>query len=296
VVSWVYEERNDGFIAFEAKAGTNYRFTVLETDSYARIELLDKDGHTQIPVRIRAERIDYEEFNYHRSFTFSWTAASSGTYYVSLNWGRYSLSVEEASEGVNDEDAPETTPSPAQQDATESIGSAAGTIKDGKVDFISFHAIAGRSYRFCTVLGSLDDSILGLFDPMTQKLIAINDDTEDETLWDDDVQSLSSQLVWTADRTGDVYLIISGFDEETNGTYRLEIYSTTAALKEEKLESLSLPAAKTKVIAGAVADALYADDEDASSDDVWDDSQNNWDDSSLLDSDPWDEEEFSEDI
>ena len=142
------------------------------------------------------------------------------------------------------------------------------------------------------MLGTLDDSILGLFDPQTQKVIAVNDDTEDQSLWDDDVQMASSEVRWTADRTEDVYLVLYGFEEESSGTYRLEVYSTSAAMKEETLAALSLPGAKSSEIVSSVDDALYADEQDSSSDDsnVWDDSQDNSDDwSDSGDSDVWDQ-------
>ena len=97
-------------------------------------------------------------------------------------------------------------------------------------------------------------------------------------------RALSSQVIWTADRTGDVYLVVFGFDEESTGTYRLEVYSTSARLKEETLEALSLPVSKSSEIVGALDDEFYTDEYDED-DPAWDDSQ------SLVDSDLWDEED-----
>jgi len=243
-------QRNDGFVRFAAEGGTRYRFTLLSTYRYARIALLDLDGHTIVPVELRAQSLRDADSDYSYSVTFTWTAASSGTYYISIDGNRYSMSAE-----VLDEDSPPSEP----QLADEWIGGVAAIIEEGNAGFFAFHAIAGRSYRFRTVLGTMEDSVLGRFDPITQTMIAVNDDTEDEAMWDDEVQSLSSQIEWTADRTGDVYLLVYSYD---SGSYRLEIYSTSAAMKEETLAAISLPKVKSNELVRVAANALYADEED----------------------------------
>src|SRR2546423_13752752 len=89
----------------------------------------------------------------------------------------------------------------------------------------------------------------------------------------------SSEVRWTTDRSGDVYLIVYGFDEESIGTYRLEVYSTSEAMKEEKLAALSLLPGRADEMVGAVDDQLYVSEDDSS----W----NAWDSGDQSDEDVW---------
>jgi hypothetical protein len=197
---------------------------------------------------------------------------------------------------VSAEVAPELPPPPLPPPTVatnELIASASASLQAGETNFFNFHAVAGRTYTFRTVLGTLDDSVMGLFDPQKQAVISFNDDTNNPESEDDRVQ-LASELSWTADRTGDVYVLVYGFDEESTGSYRLAVYSTSAALREETLALLSVLPPRANEMAAAVDDALYQYDAGESSDDgdAWDDSEDGWDDSSdWLDSDVWDEEE-----
>jgi hypothetical protein len=290
------------FFKIDAEAGKTYQFATSATWRKLNFDFVDAAGATVQPrfgeLPARGHRGERGELAY--------TFAESGTYYIAIASfdpsmvGQAQLYFDEESD-AEAADAP-TLPPPEPRPtpiANALIASAGGSLEsEGQTGFFTFHAIAGRSYHFRTVLGSLDDSILGLFDPITQQVIAVNDDTEDQSLWDDDVQASSSQIEWTADRSGDFYLVVYGFDEESTGAYRLEVYSTSAALKEETLRMLSLATTKKNDIVSAVDDALFADDEDSApgDSDVWDDSQDNWDDSSLLDSDAWDDEEDWTDI
>jgi len=192
------------------------------------------------------------------------------------------------------DDSDDSTPVP-QLPLKDLVGSVSGAIRnEADSGFFTFHAVAGRSYRFRTVLGTLDDSILGLFDPITQKVMAVNDDTDNPEVSNDDVQQVSSEVRWRAEASGDVYLIVYGFDEESTGTYRLEVYSSSAALKEETLTALAVLPARANEMVLAVDDALWEQEDSAAQDSAaWDDSGDLSDDwSDTGEADVWDEADY----
>ena len=102
-------------------------------------------------------------------------------------------------------------------------------------------------------------------------MIAVNDDSDDPEVWDDDLQAGSSQVQWTAGHTGEVFVLVYPYDEEIAGSYRLEIYSTTSENKGEVLAAMPLLPAAADEMFVAVDDELYSNEEDWD-EDVWDDS------------------------
>lgn len=90
---------------------------------------------------------------------------------------------------------------------------AAGAIEFGNdADYFAFEAEAGRTYEIQVTLGTLEDSVIGLFDEAGSGL-EFNDDDED---------SLASRIVWTAPSSATFYLQVRGYGAQ-GGSYFLLI-------------------------------------------------------------------------
>ena len=93
----------------------------------------------------------------------------------------------------------------------------AGDIADADpddMDFVSFFASAGTVIDARTVLGTLDDSILSLFDTDGTTLLDSNDDCED-------LESCIENFTIPAD--GTCFLMVEGFSGSDMGTYTLQL-------------------------------------------------------------------------
>jgi len=91
-----------------------------------------------------------------------------------------------------------------------------GTISsETDFDYVSFFAPAGTNLSATTVLGTLPDSILGLFAPDGTTLLAVNDDANG---------TLASQINYLITTAGTYYLAVVGFGGST-GTYALQVRS-----------------------------------------------------------------------
>jgi hypothetical protein len=79
----------------------------------------------------------------------------------------------------------------------------AGELADEEdVRAFSFSAAAGKTYTFQTILGSLEDSTLTIYDA-EGNFVDENDDVSDD--------DLSSMLEWTAQTSGTYYIVVGGF-------------------------------------------------------------------------------------
>lgn len=81
------------------------------------------------------------------------------------------------------------------------------------VDVFVFHATEDQVYQITVDLGTLRDSTVAVYDPDGNQLA-----------WNDDADSLASQLVWQPPATGDYHIYVSGYG---TGTYTLTIQPTT---------------------------------------------------------------------
>ena len=81
---------------------------------------------------------------------------------------------------------------------------------DGDIDFFRFQAEQGQSYQIDVALGTLDDSIVELYDA-DGSLLDTNDDYGD---------TLASRLYWNAPSSGERYVAVEGFGI---GTYTLTV-------------------------------------------------------------------------
>ncbi|MDE0653359.1 MAG: PPC domain-containing protein [bacterium] len=83
----------------------------------------------------------------------------------------------------------------------------------GDVDVFVFEAVEGERYRVGVALGSLEDSVVSLYDADGWEL-AFNDDH-----WD----SLASQITWAAPESGSYHIEVGSFDGFGTGSYTLSI-------------------------------------------------------------------------
>jgi len=114
-------------------------------------------------------------------------------------------------------------PPSADDDHGNDISSAASISTDvsyvavidfgGDVDFFSFTAQQGTAYIIETILGSLEDSHLYLYDS-TESQIAFNDD------WGD---SSNSRIVWIAPASQTYFIAVSANDDSQTGRYGVSV-------------------------------------------------------------------------
>lgn len=76
----------------------------------------------------------------------------------------------------------------------------------------------GARYTVSTTLGSLEDSVLAIFNSVTQSSIVENDDYGGR---------LASQVSWTADSSITVWIVVRAYGDDQTGTYSLAILEDT---------------------------------------------------------------------
>jgi subtilisin family serine protease len=96
----------------------------------------------------------------------------------------------------------------------------AGTIEvNGDVDWFAFQAVAGKSYVLSVQLGTLDDSVLYLYDTKGASQLACNDDYSSGT---------GSQITWTAPSSGVYYVAVGSYGNTGTGTYTLNVQTQSS--------------------------------------------------------------------
>ena len=202
-----YQDDSD-FFAFEATAGEYYELDVtLGTLQDSLLAILDAHGNWL------ATNFDYSDL---AATGFIWNAPDTGTYYVQVagfgtgtgtGTGTYAVTIS-VSDIVDDH------PNSADNATPVEIGVAVqGELEyEGDSDFFAFDATAGESYELDVTLGTLQDSVLDLYDADGTWLDG-NDDYGNST---------ASRLLWTAPSTGTYYVRVTDFGSGT-GTYTLTI-------------------------------------------------------------------------
>jgi hypothetical protein len=95
-----------------------------------------------------------------------------------------------------------------------------GSIEVGNnEDWFAVNLVAGRSYRFTTILGTLPDSTLTLYGLDGTTELAFNDDFG---------MSFASRIIFTASSSGTHYLKVRGLSFFDIGTYALEVIDLSA--------------------------------------------------------------------
>ena len=196
------------FFTFEAVAGESYRIEVtLGSLGDSVLALYDADG---------SELAYNDDVAGSLASQITWMTPASGSYYVevssfdSFDFGSYTLSLEPAGPDDHADSADGATPVTVD-------GSAEGAMNHfGDLDFFTFEAVAGESYRIQVTLGSLEDSVLALYDADGWEL-AYNDDN------DDDGGSLASLITWVAPGSGSYYVEVGSLGASGTGSYTLSI-------------------------------------------------------------------------
>ena len=190
-------------------AGTEYRFlTILGTLGESALRLFDIDGTTEL---------DFDrDGGPGSSSVICFTPTVTGMYFLQVTedgnnaTGTYMLDV---SVVVDDHGDDHTTATP--------VGVSSKT--DGEIevpeddDFFQVSLMADVEYTFETVLGTLTDTVLTLFDVDGTTLLDTNDDIAF-------LANLASRIVFTPVLNGDYFLKVEGFGNET-GTYMLDVHT-----------------------------------------------------------------------
>ena len=190
--------RDSDFFTFEATEGEYYELDVtLGTLQESVLGVLDADGNWLA---------DYGTSTLPRLI---WHVPATGTYYVrvasySKETGTYTLTVS-TSDIVDDHPNSTDNATPVQ------IGVATqGELEyEGDRDFFTFEATEGEFYQLDVTLGTLEDSVLYLFDAGIQ-------------LADDYGRSEAPRIGWYAPATGTYHVQVASFTTDI-GTYALTV-------------------------------------------------------------------------
>ncbi len=191
-----YEGDVDYFV-FEAVEGEVYQIDVsLGTLGDSVLALYDADGW------LLADNDDYGDTLASR---IVWEVQASGEYYIEVSGydiGAYILTISLVDDHHDDSE------NATAISAGESIE---GVVDyEGDVDYFVFETVGGEVYQIDVSLGTLDDSVLTLYDA-DGWILADNDDYGD---------TLASRIVWEVTVSGEYYIEVSGYG---TGSYTLTI-------------------------------------------------------------------------
>ena len=124
---------------------------------------------------------------------------------------------------------------------------------DGDIDYFSFQAVQGQSYQIDVALGSLDDSIVELYDS-DGLFLDSNDDYSGST---------ASRLSWQASSSGELYVAVAAYGSGI-GTYMLTVTLSTSSVLEGTDDHGGSAANATAVTVGESIEGAvnYLGDED----------------------------------
>ena len=187
------------YFRFQAERGQSYQIDVaLGTLDDSVVSLVDSDGGWL------DTNDDYGDTLASRLY---WTAPSSGERYVAVEGygiGTYTLTVS-LSDLIDDH-------ANSEREATAiRVGAdVRGALDyDGDIDFFRFQAEQGQSYQIDVALGTLDDSIVDLYD--SDGWLETNDNYG---------ETFASRLYWEALSSGERYVAVEGYGI---GTYTLTV-------------------------------------------------------------------------
>ena len=187
------------YFRFQAERGQSYQIDVaLGTLDDSIVELYDGDG------AFLDTNDDYGDTLASRLY---WNAPSSGERYVAVygyGTGTYTLTV--SLSNVIDDHSNSEGDATAIRVGTEVRGA---VDYDNDIDFFRFQAERGQSYQIDVALGTLDDSIVELYD-VDWSFLDSNDDYE----------TFASRLYWEAPSSGERYVAVEGYG---TGTYTLTV-------------------------------------------------------------------------
>lgn len=204
------------YFSFDATIGRLYTIeTTLGTLGDSTLTLYDTDGTTQLEfdddsgVGVRASKI-------------LWTSPATGTYFVKVDnfneeLGTYVLGIASTDSSGDDHgnDAGSATSINSHSNTAGNIGTA------DDVDWFAVDVLLGNEYTVETVLGTLTDTQLRIYDTDGTTVLASNDDVSQGVL--------SSRIVWTAPTTGTYFVEVDNFNTQV-GTYTLELTPTASEI------------------------------------------------------------------
>ena len=211
VVGAIGEAGDDDYFRYSALAGETYRIDV-ELRTLEDSLLILSSEESVCPITLNDDRVDS------LASTIEWTATADEFLHVLVasadrsSTGTYTLAVSLAVDGsLTDEHG--GAPCSATQ---VSVGvPVEGNIDDVRdADWFGFEVEEGVTYTLEVTLGTLADSLMGMYDPVAQDFPAFNDDFGD---------GLASGIVWTAPRTGMFFVDVENPDLTSVGTYTLTI-------------------------------------------------------------------------
>ena len=188
------------YFRFQAEQGQSYQIDVaLGTLHDSTVDLYDSDGW------LMDSNDDYGDTLASRLY---WNAPSSGERYVAVEGygiGTYTLTVS-LSDVIDDHADSEVSATAIRVGAD-----VRGALDyDGDIDYFRFQAEAGRGYQIDVALGTLDDSIVELYDG-DGSFLDTNDDRGGTS---------ASRLFWVAPSSGERYIAVVGYGV---GTYTLTV-------------------------------------------------------------------------
>ncbi len=200
---------------FDAVAGNRFTFEVeagtgagVLSDSVLR--LYGSDGVTLLEMND-----DKNEAAGQYGSLINWQAPQTGTYFLEVRGygetrtGTYQLNAAVLADDHSDQTASAT--------AITVPSLAAGNLDvRSDIDMFSFQAQAGKQYRIASLLGTLQDSYLTLYDKNGTTVLATNDDY---------AGGKAARLDWTAPAGGDgtYYIAVSSYNNQYSGTYELTV-------------------------------------------------------------------------
>jgi len=194
VLGEINSSSDEDFFAINAVAGVEYNFQADGssplTNFFGVLNLFDTDGTTLL------ETDDSSSVQ-----SISWVAPATGTYFLSVG-ARFTSSF-------------------GTYELTASITNLSGNLEEGgDQDWFAFIASRGVDYQFETILDSLSNSTLRLYDTDGVTELAFNNNGG---------PGLASQINWRAPASGIYYVSVQGFSSFNEGTYQL---TSTSSLPE----------------------------------------------------------------
>ena len=200
------------YFSFQGIAGDTYQASVALDTLNDAILLLRSEGGTCILTG----SVNYSDS---QAPFLRWNAQVDNTYYLSVensagvSTGTYTLTLTLTT----------TTEAPTDDHGNNSCSATAinpdqqitGNIEEpAEVDWFSFQADAGTTYTITVSLGTLDDSLLALWDTKGETVLESNDDFG---------LTLASRIQWTAPQSRTYFLSVENADAVSTGTYTLMV-------------------------------------------------------------------------
>ena len=205
---------DEGMFVFLGEPGAEYVFTL---DWEGWIRLSDPSRPIMVLFDAAGQELARLEDDDSSQNKMMWQAVTGGDYYIAVGdgatFGSLTLTV---TDGKATEQLERDDHGNSEGDATAiRVGAdVRGALDyDDDIDFFRFQAERGQSYQIDVALGTLDDSIVDLYDT-DWSFLDTNDDYGD---------TYASRLYWEAPSSGERYVLVGGAYTSSQGTYTLTV-------------------------------------------------------------------------